>query len=255
VERLKEIGAWLAKYGDSIYGTRGGPYKPTKRVASTRKGHTLYVHITAWPEELLTLPPLPAKIVNSRVLTGGRADVKQTAAGLEIAVPKSDRQEIDTIVALELDKPALDIKPIAANPVGESLTTGKKASASNVFRNDNSHNAAKAVDDDEGTRWATDGSTGPCWLEVDLGRPQTFDRAVIQECVDYGVRVRAFELQHQDGDRWTTFYSGKGIGKNLEVRFAPVTARIVRLDITEGHGGPTIWEFQLFAPVARKAAP
>jgi len=36
------------------------------------------------------------------------------------------------------------------------------------------------------------------------------------------------------------------------VTFAPVTARIVRLNITEGHGGPTIWEFQLFAPAAGK---
>ena len=35
--------------------------------------------------------------------------MKQTADGIEIAVPKSDRQEIDTIVALELDKPAIEI--------------------------------------------------------------------------------------------------------------------------------------------------
>ena len=28
VGRLKEMGAWLAKYGESIYGTRGGPFKP-----------------------------------------------------------------------------------------------------------------------------------------------------------------------------------------------------------------------------------
>ena len=26
VERLKEMGQWLAKYGESIYGTRGGPF-------------------------------------------------------------------------------------------------------------------------------------------------------------------------------------------------------------------------------------
>ena len=24
-ERLRQIGAWLAQYGESIYGTRGGP--------------------------------------------------------------------------------------------------------------------------------------------------------------------------------------------------------------------------------------
>lgn len=28
--RLKKVGDWLAKYGESIYATRGGPYKPTK---------------------------------------------------------------------------------------------------------------------------------------------------------------------------------------------------------------------------------
>lgn len=254
-ERLREIGDWLAKYGDSIYATRGGPYKPTKRIASTRKGNTVYLHITAWPEETLLLPPLPAKIVKSRVLTGGTASAKQSATGLEIAVPKADRHPIDTIVALELDSPAIDIKPIAVPLVGEPLTTGKRAKASNVYQNLGGYGAAKAVDDDENTRWATDAATGPCWLEVDLGRPETFDRAVIQECVRYGVRVKAFELQCKDGDQWRTFHRGQGIGPQREVQFAPVTARLVRLNITEGQGGPTIDEFQLFAPPARRTSP
>ena len=86
---------------------------------------------------------------------------------------------------------------------------------------------------------------------MDLGKPQTFDRAVIQECVDYGVRVKAFELQYKAGNEWKTFHSGQGIGKRLEVKFEPVTARIVRLNITDGKAGPTIWEFQLFAPKGR----
>lgn len=116
VARLEEIGAWLAKYGESIYGTRGGPYKPTKSVAATRKGNTVYLHITGWPEETLRLPALPAKIVKTAVLTGGNATVKQTGEGIEIAVPQADRQEIDTIVALELDQPALEIPPLAGNP-------------------------------------------------------------------------------------------------------------------------------------------
>ena len=115
VERLKEIGAWLAKYGQSIYATRGGPYKPAKHVVSTRKGHTVYLHVLAWPEETLKLPALPAKIVKSSLLTGGQARVSQTDAGIEITVPKSDRREIDTIVMLQLDKPAIDVAPIAVS--------------------------------------------------------------------------------------------------------------------------------------------
>ena len=116
VERLKEMGAWLAKYGRSIYETRGGPYKPVKHMACTRNGDTVYLHILAWPKEVLKLPALPAKIVASSLLTGGQVRVSQTDAGLEISVPKSDRQAVDTIVVLQLDKPAMEIAPIAVSP-------------------------------------------------------------------------------------------------------------------------------------------
>jgi alpha-L-fucosidase len=245
--RLKDNGDWLAKYGESIYATRGGPYKPNKSAISTRKGNTVFVHIIAWPEETLKLPPLPAKIVKSTVLTGGEASVQQTETGVEISVPAASRQEIDTIVALELDKPAMEIAPISVSSSGESLTTKKKARASNVYQNDKRYGADKAVDGEEETRWATDGSAKQCWLEVDLGKPETFDRASIEECVDYGVRVKSFELQAKDGKDWKTFFKGGPIGKKLEVKFDAITARVVRLAI-EGEKGPTINEFQLFAP-------
>jgi alpha-L-fucosidase len=113
VARLEEIGDWLAKYGESIYGTRGGPYKPAKHVASTRKDNTIYLHITGWPQDTLKLPPLPATVRKSSVLTGGAVTVRQTTDGLEIAVPESDRQVMDTIVVLELETPALQIEPIS----------------------------------------------------------------------------------------------------------------------------------------------
>ena len=58
--------------------------------------------------------------------------MKQSDAGVEIAMPKSDRQEIDTIVALELDKAAIEIQPIAVKEIGQSLTTGKRASTGTV---------------------------------------------------------------------------------------------------------------------------
>ena len=251
VQRLKEMGAWLAKYGQSIYATRGGPYKPARHVVCTRKGNTVYLHVLTWPEETLILPPLPAKIVGSRVLTGGRASVKQSDAGLEIAVAKADRGEIDTIIALELDKAAIDLPPIAVVSAGQSLTEGKPAKASNVYQKNGSYAAAKAVDGDDETRWATDADTKQCWLEVDLGKPSTFDRALIDECVEYGVRVKSFELQYREANDWKAFFKGTTIGRNLEVRFPPVSARHVRLKI-EGDHGPTIYEFQLFAPAAGK---
>jgi hypothetical protein len=106
VDRLKEIGEWLSKYGRSIYGTRGGPFPPGPWGACTCSGNTVYVHVLEWKGDPVSLPALPGKVVSSSVLTGGRADVKQTETGTEITVPAAERQDIDTIVALQLDKPA-----------------------------------------------------------------------------------------------------------------------------------------------------
>lgn len=109
---LKTIGDWLAKYGESIYDTRGGPYMPTTDFASTRKDHFIYLHILKHANGDYQLPPLPAKIVSATLLTGGTVKVNQTDTGLSLSISPTDTEEIDTIVKLEVSEPAWDIAPI-----------------------------------------------------------------------------------------------------------------------------------------------
>jgi len=116
VARLKEMGQWLDKYGQSIYGTRGGPWKPTKDLASTRKGDVVYLHILRMTGDSVTLAGLARKIKSASLLTGGKVDVKQAAGRVVVTIPASDRQAIDTLVKLELDGSAMDLKPLAVNP-------------------------------------------------------------------------------------------------------------------------------------------
>ncbi len=246
---LKEMGAWLAQFGQSIYGTRGGPFKPGDYGVSTRRGDTIYVHILQWPDGTLKLPVIPRKVVGSRLLGGGNAEVYQTKAGLEISVPESDRQPIDTVVALQLDGSALDLASVEV-PGAVSLATGSKVSASNVYHNQPEFGADKAIDGMSDTRWATDSGTKSAWLEVDLGEPKTFDRAVIKQAFAELKRVRQFTVEYWHEGRWKVVYEGEDLGEKLTARFEPVTAQRVRLNITESTDGPTLWEFQLFAPVA-----
>ncbi len=112
VERLREIGAWLARFGESIYDTRGGPYVGNEQIACTSRGQTVYLHLLNWPDKVLRLPPLPAKIVAAAALGGGTVDVRQTEAGVEIDLSSANRDEIDTIVKIELDRPAFGLAPI-----------------------------------------------------------------------------------------------------------------------------------------------
>ena len=120
VERVKEIGEWLSKYGEAIYGTRGGPFISAEWGGATWRGNKIYVHLLRWSgvrekgggretwsiDKILRLPPITQQITASEVLTGGKATVAQTDDGIEIQVPKEYRDPIDTIIELTLDKPA-----------------------------------------------------------------------------------------------------------------------------------------------------
>lgn len=235
VERLKEMGAWLAKYGETIYGTRGGPWKPTADYASTRKGNTVFVHVLRWKGDSITLPSLPRKIMAHAVLTGGQAQVQPTDQGIVISVPAADRQDIDTIIRLDLDGSALAIPAIDPPSMG-------KANASNVYQRQREFGAAKAFDQDPGTRWATDAGTHQAWVALELGKARTVDRVRIEEV--FG-RVTGFEFQYRDGDAWKTVLTGGKIGERFEGQFTPVTAREFRLNILNATEGPSIAEIEL----------
>jgi alpha-L-fucosidase len=243
-ERLKELGVWLAHYGQSIYGTRGGPFKPGTYGASTRKDRTIFLHLWRWSRGSLKLPPIPAKVLRSRVLTGGKAEVRQTEAGLEVSLPKNDQPPLDTLIALDLDRSALGLAAVDVR-LDPSLTTHAKATASNVFGNQAEYGADKAVDGLDDTRWATDASTGPAWLEVDLGKPTEFSRATILQAYPELKRIHKLAVEYLHDGQWKTCYQAEDPGERLDARFPPVTAQRVRLNLLDAHGGPTIWEFQL----------
>jgi alpha-L-fucosidase len=111
VARLKEIGAWLAKFGTTIYETRGGPFPPGPWGVSTCRGNQVFLHVLKWPDGALRLPALSRKVLASTLLVGGHAEATAVNGGLEIRVAPDDRQEIDTVIALELDGPAFGALP------------------------------------------------------------------------------------------------------------------------------------------------
>jgi alpha-L-fucosidase len=128
VERLKEIGEWLSRYGESIYRTRGGPFRPGPWGASTYRGNAIYVHILAWEGHTVRLPAIEKRILSGRVVTGGVGIIDQGDDGIEITVPPAFRNESDTIVMLALDGPAADARP-AVPPATEPPAYSTSASS------------------------------------------------------------------------------------------------------------------------------
>ncbi len=241
-ERLREIGRWLGRYGGALYGTRGGPWKPTAEFASTRKANTIFIHILGWDGDTLELPGLPEKIVASSLLTGGTAHVEQTAGGISVHVPRPFRQPLDTILSLTIQGSALDLAPIQTRGLSR---LGGRAQASNVFQHLPEFSPEKALDGDSETRWATDATERSAWLQVDFPHPITFTQVALGEWAPGGTRVRAFQLQVWGGNAWRTFYQGGTIGAGWLMQFAPIKAQRVRLNILAATHGPTITEFDL----------
>lgn len=99
---MDQVGAWLGENGEAIYGTRGGPYRPSPWGASTHKGKKVYLHVLKWSEDKLRLPLLEQQVLTARVKDQAVA-MQQTESAVEISVPGNLRTTPVTIIALEFD--------------------------------------------------------------------------------------------------------------------------------------------------------
>jgi alpha-L-fucosidase len=102
-ERLRAVGAWLARYGESVYGTRGGPVPPRPWGVTTQKGDQVFVHVLDWADADLALPPLGRPVRAARLLAGGAAvPFRETATGVTLTLPPRGADDVDVVVALDL---------------------------------------------------------------------------------------------------------------------------------------------------------
>ena len=103
VEVLRQIGGWLRSYGESVYGTRGGPFRNGAWGGATRKGNSVYLHVQKWDGDRLRLPPLKERIISARALTRGTVRYEQTATETTIRMPVREQDPVNTVVKLETE--------------------------------------------------------------------------------------------------------------------------------------------------------
>jgi alpha-L-fucosidase len=105
-ERLKQVGAWLEKNGETIYGTRGGPLTPRPWGVTTSKGNKVYLHILSWPDQVLAMPKMPKKVKSATLFNDGSKVefLEHDKYGFFIRRPQGFTDDNDTIVVLELSE-------------------------------------------------------------------------------------------------------------------------------------------------------
>lgn len=238
VKRLNEVGSWLAKNGESIYGSERGIFDYLPWGENTRKGNTLYLQVYDWPKNGLLNLPLTNKVTKAFLLTDKKQKIGIKANGdiLTLQLPTTAPDSIASVIALELEG---DIKRVT------SLATNKPVSTSCM--EDKTKPAKNAVDDDPGSEWRTKDSTG--WLEVNLQSEQSISALRVGSFTNMPEK---FSLQYKDGNDWKTIFEDKNMPRNEYVKnFSPVKAQYIRLviDKTKGNGGISLRSFELFPPL------
>ncbi len=263
------MGKWLNKYGESIYGTRGGPYTPGHWGVSTRKGNVIYLHITQNWSGVLEIPPLPVEILHAKTLSGGEVSIKQTSTSLRIELDEKYHQSPDTIIALEIAESALNLKTIES-PLQESMSKDAKVTASTSFTSGISGRPESIVISKHETGeiqghfgeepraktgkhtvpaeilkdrpwlklhrghiwrfWSAKKSDTQPWIEMTLNEPKTFQRITLLEKFS---RIKGFKIQIPDETGWETLFEGGELGNQSFRLASPVKASRIRLLITQ----------------------
>ncbi|HVZ56065.1 MAG TPA: alpha-L-fucosidase [Chitinophagaceae bacterium] len=104
VDTLHRVGQWLAKYGESVYDTRGGILEPQDWGNVTARGKQWYVHILQPPAgPFIFLPGISQKIASVTTFTD-RAPLKwkQVPEGLFIYTQGLSWEEPDAVIRVML---------------------------------------------------------------------------------------------------------------------------------------------------------
>lgn len=103
VERLQEMGAWLAINGEAIYGARPGPIQGEGWCRSTQKDNKLYLHILEWPNDgkihLAGMAASKAYLLQDGPQT--LLPLTQSDSALLVTGPTTAPDPIDTVIVFE----------------------------------------------------------------------------------------------------------------------------------------------------------
>ncbi len=148
------------------------------------------------------------------------------------------REDVDTLYAFRA----------ALNRIFDvDLALHATASASSTRGNDPTFGADQVLDHETRTFWATDDGVTEGWIELDLGRPVTFNVVRVQEAIALGQRIarHRVEVRNDPVLPWTPIAAGTTIGYKWLHRIPDTTARFVRLVVDEALASPTVAEFGL----------
>ncbi len=255
VKRYKQIGIYLDRYGNTIYGTNGGPYITGSWGTCTSKENKLWLHLIGNTEKgTFTLPKLPAKIKSYKILSGGDIKIKNDDKGLTIAIASKAIVKPVTIIEIEIDKDTKDLEVIPT--VGDkkylSATLTVSSNKSDKFSFNNLKPGAKSAFS-QGIAlknpWVTAKEDKTPWLDCKWENEIKISQINIQEGKRIGMpsKVKEFKIKAFVDGKWKTIYSGIKIGALFGLILEePILTKNLRIEILKINGSLELKEVGVY---------
>lgn len=216
-----------ANYPQSPMGIRNGKFwMPAECDVPLRKGW--FYHENEKPKSSETLFDLYLQSVGH-------------GAGLDLGLAPDTRGQLhaDDVAALK------GFGDMVKHTFANNLAQNAKIKASNT-RGKN-FEAAKLLDKNKQSYWATADNIHQASLEFDLNSNQTFDIISLQEYIPLGQRIEEFNVEVFENNAWKKVYDGKSVGAKRLIKLAtPITASKIRLNIAKSPVCITLSEFGVY---------
>lgn len=121
----------------------------------------------------------------------------------------------------------------------KNLALGTKITSTNS-RPDPAYSAAKAINNNKHTYWATDDSVRCASLTFEWLTPQSINAVMLQEYIALGQRIRSFNVEIFMDENWMRIAEGTTVGRKRIVTFDRVETSKIRINITDSKEAITI---------------
>jgi len=251
VERLKDIGKWMAVNGESIYATTASPIGRPTWGRCTKKlrddGATLYLHVFDWPKDgRLVVPGLRNKVSKAHILaTKQFLTATPCDDGVMVDLPAEAIDSVDTVVALEVEGKLNVDKPLPAQADDGSLML--PAPLAEIHNPGSDGARVETIDGKPSIGFWTDARTWLSW-RFRIDKPGQFDVMAEIACPEAGSKFQikiggqTLQAEAQNTGTYQNFKTYK-IGQikidkpdkyDLEIRpvrdsWQPINLRVVTL--------------------------
>lgn len=229
---LLEMGQWLKKNGEAIYGTTANPFPYLSWGRATRKDHTIYLHVFDWNGNGQITVPLKSHVSRAYLLADKKHNLKttRTKKGVAITLPAYAPDNNVSVIAIEF-KGELKVED------GPTANAVIKANGDVVKElNDNNDN----------TRWTAAGEVREATLDIEFPNAENIQAMIINEHFGPWAGVQqTFELFYEKNGKWISCAKGKTRGTGTTIDFETIKSRRYRLSVKNNKQTVALTELQL----------